>query len=119
VQQFESVADSWENPDFVKIVIHSYRHRYGNAPTNQEFAEAELILQTLPVWRRGSHGTSGGLAETETALAGGYASFCGGECGAFYAARAAGDCCGGIFALGGKSEGEKEADGGGVSASIS
>jgi pimeloyl-ACP methyl ester carboxylesterase len=48
VQQFESVADSWENPDFVKIVIHSYRHRYGNAPTNQEFAEAELILQTLP-----------------------------------------------------------------------
>ncbi len=28
--------------------FHSYRHRYGNAPTNQEFAEAELILQTLP-----------------------------------------------------------------------
>ena len=48
VQEFESVADSWENPDFVKIVIHSYRHRYGNAPTNQEFAEDELVLQTLP-----------------------------------------------------------------------
>ncbi len=48
VEEFESVAESWENPDFVKITIHSYRHRYGNAPTNQEFAEAELILQTLP-----------------------------------------------------------------------
>src|ERR1700728_907635 len=46
--QFESVADSWENSDFVKIVVHSYRHRYGNAPTNQEFAEDELVLQTLP-----------------------------------------------------------------------
>ena len=48
VEKFESVADSWENPDFVKIVVHSYRHRYGNAPTNQEFADAELRLQTLP-----------------------------------------------------------------------
>ncbi|MGB8540847.1 MAG: alpha/beta hydrolase [Candidatus Acidiferrales bacterium] len=48
VEEFESVADSWENPDFVKIVVHSYRHRYGNAPTNQEFAEDELVLQTLP-----------------------------------------------------------------------
>jgi pimeloyl-ACP methyl ester carboxylesterase len=47
-RKFESVAESWENPDFVKIVIHSYRHRYGNSPTNPEFAEAEAVLQTLP-----------------------------------------------------------------------
>jgi pimeloyl-ACP methyl ester carboxylesterase len=48
VEQFDSVADSWENPDFANIVIHAYRHRYGNAPTNQEFAGDELLLQTLP-----------------------------------------------------------------------
>ncbi len=48
VEQFESVADSWENPDFANIVIHAYRHRYGNAATNPEFAEDELVLQTLP-----------------------------------------------------------------------
>ena len=48
VEQFESAADSWENPDFANIVIHAYRHPYGNAPTNQEFAEDELVLQTLP-----------------------------------------------------------------------
>ena len=47
-RKFEGVAESWENPDFVKLVIHSYRHRYGNSPTNPEFADAEAVLQTLP-----------------------------------------------------------------------
>ena len=29
---FERTAPSFDNPDFVLVVIHSYRHRHGNAP---------------------------------------------------------------------------------------
>src|SRR2546430_1372195 len=29
--EFERTAPSFDNPDFVPIVIHSYRHRHGNA----------------------------------------------------------------------------------------
>src|SRR5215813_9159051 len=29
---FERTAASFDNPDFVEVVIHSYRHRYGYAP---------------------------------------------------------------------------------------
>jgi pimeloyl-ACP methyl ester carboxylesterase len=29
---FERTAGSFDNPDFVDVVIHSYRHRHGNAP---------------------------------------------------------------------------------------
>jgi pimeloyl-ACP methyl ester carboxylesterase len=46
--QFERVAESWRNPDFVSIVLHSYRHRYGNAPTNPAQSDVERILQTRP-----------------------------------------------------------------------
>ena len=30
--QFERSAVSFDNPDFVDVVIHSYRHRYGLVP---------------------------------------------------------------------------------------
>lgn len=46
--EFERAAESWQNPDFTRIVIHSYRHRYGNAPTNPNQADAEHLLQQLP-----------------------------------------------------------------------
>lgn len=44
---FERSAVSFGNPDFVDVVIHSYRHRYGLAPGDPAVAgiEARLALQ--------------------------------------------------------------------------
>ncbi len=39
---------SLDNPDFVDVVIHSYRHRHGNAPGQPRFAAAEARLATRP-----------------------------------------------------------------------
>jgi hypothetical protein len=32
VRTFDRAARSFENPDYVDVVIHSYRHRLGAAP---------------------------------------------------------------------------------------
>jgi pimeloyl-ACP methyl ester carboxylesterase len=44
---FEKSAASFDNPDFVAVVIQSYRHRYGYAPGDPALAgiEAELARQ--------------------------------------------------------------------------
>jgi pimeloyl-ACP methyl ester carboxylesterase len=44
---YERSAVSFENPDFVDVVIHSYRHRFGYAPgdTSLEHLEARLAAQ--------------------------------------------------------------------------
>ena len=34
---FERTAPAFDNPDFVEVVIHSYRHRHGNAPGDPRF----------------------------------------------------------------------------------
>jgi pimeloyl-ACP methyl ester carboxylesterase len=36
---FQRSAASWENPDYVDVVIHSYRHRLGLAPGYPQFAD--------------------------------------------------------------------------------
>ena len=41
-------AASFENPDFVDCVIHSYRHRNFNAPGEARFLEAEQQLAKRP-----------------------------------------------------------------------
>src|SRR5207244_2615674 len=41
-------AQSFDNPDFVEVVIHSYRHRMGNAPGDVRYASIESKLATLP-----------------------------------------------------------------------
>jgi pimeloyl-ACP methyl ester carboxylesterase len=41
---FSSTAKSFENPDFVATVIHSYRHRYANAPGDTSLEALELRL---------------------------------------------------------------------------
>ena len=33
-ETFDRTAASFDNPDFVDVVIHSYRHRNGNAPAD-------------------------------------------------------------------------------------
>jgi pimeloyl-ACP methyl ester carboxylesterase len=45
---FERTAASFDNPDFVPVVIHSYRHRHGNAPSDQRFESIERHLATRP-----------------------------------------------------------------------
>jgi pimeloyl-ACP methyl ester carboxylesterase len=42
-------AASWENPDYVDVVIHSYRHRLGLAPGYPQYADVEAKLAALPV----------------------------------------------------------------------
>jgi pimeloyl-ACP methyl ester carboxylesterase len=45
---FERTAPSFDNPDFVDVVIHSYRHRIGNAPGEPRFEEMERRLAGRP-----------------------------------------------------------------------
>jgi pimeloyl-ACP methyl ester carboxylesterase len=45
---FERTAPSFDNPDFVPIVIHSYRHRHGNAPGEPRFDAIERRLADRP-----------------------------------------------------------------------
>lgn len=45
---FEASAVSFNNPDFVDIVVHSYRHRYGLAMGDPKFETIEKNLQSQP-----------------------------------------------------------------------
>jgi pimeloyl-ACP methyl ester carboxylesterase len=45
---FERTAVSFDNPDFVPVVIHSYRHRHGNAPGDPRFDAIERRLAERP-----------------------------------------------------------------------
>jgi pimeloyl-ACP methyl ester carboxylesterase len=45
---FERSAEAFDNPDFVAVVIQSYRHRYGNAPGDPKLAEIEAALARQP-----------------------------------------------------------------------
>jgi pimeloyl-ACP methyl ester carboxylesterase len=47
-ETFNRTAASFDNPDFVDVVIHSYRHRYGNAPTEPRFKAVEQQLAQRP-----------------------------------------------------------------------
>jgi len=46
--EYERTAPSFDNPDFVDVVIHSYRHRNGNAPGEERFKEMERKLAERP-----------------------------------------------------------------------
>jgi pimeloyl-ACP methyl ester carboxylesterase len=45
---FARTAASFDNPDFVDIVIHSYRHRYGVVEGDPALEEIEALLATQP-----------------------------------------------------------------------
>ena len=45
---FERTAASFDNPDFVEVVIHSYRHRFGLAAGDPAVAEVERRLAVRP-----------------------------------------------------------------------
>jgi len=45
---FERTAVAHDNPDYVDVVIHSYRHRFGLADGDPHYAELQRKLATLP-----------------------------------------------------------------------
>jgi pimeloyl-ACP methyl ester carboxylesterase len=46
--EFDRTAPSFDNPDFVEVVIHSYRHRHGNAPGDGRLDAIERRLAERP-----------------------------------------------------------------------
>jgi pimeloyl-ACP methyl ester carboxylesterase len=47
-ETYNRTAPSFDNPDFVDVVVHSYRHRIGNAPGEPRFIEMEKKLAERP-----------------------------------------------------------------------
>jgi len=47
-EDYQRSAASFDNPDFVDVVIHSYRHRHANAPGEPRFVELEQALALRP-----------------------------------------------------------------------
>jgi pimeloyl-ACP methyl ester carboxylesterase len=47
-EEYYRTAPSFDNPDFVDLVIHSYRHRNGNAPGEERFIQMERELAKRP-----------------------------------------------------------------------
>jgi pimeloyl-ACP methyl ester carboxylesterase len=45
---YNRTAPSFDNPDFVDVTIHSYRHRHGNAPGEPRFKAIEEQLAKRP-----------------------------------------------------------------------
>jgi pimeloyl-ACP methyl ester carboxylesterase len=46
---FDRTAVAFDNPDYVDVVIHSYRHRYGLAEGDPRYADLERRLAAQPV----------------------------------------------------------------------
>ena len=73
---FQRTAASFDNPDFVEVAIHSYRHRYGCAPGDPAFADMERRVADQPaisVPTIALHGAADGI--WPPALAAGQARF--------------------------------------------
>ena len=47
-EMFNRSSESFHNPDFVDVVLHSYRHRHMNAPGENRFNEVERALAKNP-----------------------------------------------------------------------
>lgn len=45
---FARTASSFANPDFVEVVVHSYRHRYGLAAGDQRYEDVERRIASRP-----------------------------------------------------------------------
>jgi pimeloyl-ACP methyl ester carboxylesterase len=67
--EFARSAPSFDNPDFIEVVIHSYRVRYGYAPGDPALAALEMRLAARPpitVPSINLHGTGDGIAPPES-----------------------------------------------------
>jgi len=47
-ETLDRTASAFDNPDFVEVVIHSYRHRYGLVARDPAYAEIEAALAEQP-----------------------------------------------------------------------
>ena len=47
-EEFERTSRAFDNPDFVDVVIHSYRHRFGLVPGDTAFEDIERRLAQQP-----------------------------------------------------------------------
>jgi pimeloyl-ACP methyl ester carboxylesterase len=68
---FLRTAQSFRNPDFVDVVLHSYRHRIGAAEGDPRHAALEARLAALPQIRVPTialHGSADGVNPPETSL---------------------------------------------------
>src|SRR5262249_17753957 len=71
-EAYNQAAASFDNPDFVDCVVHSYRHRIGNAPGEPRFREMEQQLAKRPkivapaIILRGADDTLGGREPDES-----------------------------------------------------
>ncbi len=45
---YAATAAAFDNPDFIEIVIHSYRHRFGHAPSDPAALPTERLLASQP-----------------------------------------------------------------------
>ncbi len=44
----DRAAEAFDNPDYVEVVLHSYRHRLGYADGDPRYADLERQLAALP-----------------------------------------------------------------------
>ena len=68
---YDSTATSFDNPDFVDVVIHSYRHRFGYADGDPSLEAIERALAAKPrisVPTIVLHGDGSGLSPPESSL---------------------------------------------------
>jgi pimeloyl-ACP methyl ester carboxylesterase len=66
---FERTASSFDNPDFVEVTIHSYRHRFGNAEGEPRLESIEKELAgrpKIPVPTIALHGEANGVGPPQT-----------------------------------------------------
>ena len=54
---YDRTAASFENPDFVDVVIHSYRHRFGYVPGDPDLEDVERRLPILSTYLGHAHVT--------------------------------------------------------------
>lgn len=47
-EDFDASAKAFDNPDFVEVVVHSYRHRHGLVPGDPAYAALESALLARP-----------------------------------------------------------------------
>ncbi len=46
--ELDAACESFANPDWIDVTIHSYRHRWGNAPGDPQYEAAERLLGRSP-----------------------------------------------------------------------
>jgi pimeloyl-ACP methyl ester carboxylesterase len=68
---FDATAKSFDNPDFVDVVIQSYRHRYGYADGDPTYDDLEKRLEAQPditVPTISLHGDADGVSPIESSV---------------------------------------------------